>query len=222
MGVAPSTVQSILNAAGLGRLDRGDRATSSKPRPQRYERDRPGELVHIDIKKIAAIPNGGGWRMHGRGADGHGGHSGVGYRYIHTAIDDRTRLAYSEILNDERADTTAGFFQRALEFFAANGIERVERLLTDNAWNYRNGRQLRELLAERGITHKFIKPHCPWQNGKVERFNRTLATEWAYHQVFTSNEERTAALPNFLDYYNNRRRHTALGGQAPISRLSAT
>ena len=94
--------------------------------------------------------------------------------------------------------------------------------MTDNAWSYRHGRQLPRALAELGIKHKFIKPHCPWQNGKVERFNRTLANEWAYRQVFTSNDERTAALPDFLDNYNHRRRHTALGGQPPISRLSPT
>jgi len=226
LGVAPRTVSRVLRRHDLPRLCTLDPLTgelirSSKQTARRYERERPGELVHVDVKKIGRIPDGGGWRAHGRTV-GRTRSTHVGYDYVHSAVDDHSRLAYSEILNDERADTTAGFFERALEFFAANGIERVERLITDNAWNYRHGAQLRTLLNHRGITHKFIKPHCPWQNGKVERFNRTLANEWAYRQVFTSNEERTAALPNFLDYYNNRRRHTALGGQAPISRLSAT
>jgi transposase InsO family protein len=225
LGVPARTVSRVLRRHSLPRLATLDPLTgelirSSKQTARRYERERPGELVHVDVKKIGRIPDGGGWRARGRNVDTRSTH--VGYDYVHSAVDDHTRLAYSEILNDERADTTAGFFERALEFFAANGIERVERLITDNAWNYRHGRQLRELLAERSITHKFIKPHCPWQNGKVERFNRTLATEWAYRQVFTSNDERSTALPNFLDYYNHRRRHTALDGQPPISRLSPT
>jgi transposase len=130
VGIAASTVQSILRAEGLARLDHGDRATSSKPAPQRYQRERPGELIHLDIKKIAAIPDGGGWRMHGRGADGHGGHSGAGYRYIHTAVDDRTRLAYSEILRDEQTTTAIAFLDRAVLWFHERGVT-VERILTD-------------------------------------------------------------------------------------------
>jgi transposase InsO family protein len=226
LGVPARTVSRVLRRHDLPRLCTLDPLTgelirSSKMTAERYERERPGELVHIDVKKIGRIPDGGGWRAHGR-TTGRTRSSQVGYDYVHSAVDDHSRVAYSEILGDERADTTAGFVARALQFFADNGIEHVERIITDNAFSYRHGRQLRELLAARGIKHKFIKPHCPWQNGKVERFNRTLATEWAYRQVFTSNHERSAALPDFLDYYNHRRRHMALGGQPPISRLSRT
>jgi transposase len=129
VGLAASTVQRILHAEGLGRLDRGDRATHRDPL-RRYQRDRPGELIHVDIKKIAAIPPGGGWRLHGRGNDDTHGHGGAGYRYIHTALDDRTRLVYSEILNDERAVTAAAFWARAAAWFATIGIH-CERVITD-------------------------------------------------------------------------------------------
>lgn len=137
LGLAPSTVQANLRAAGLGRLDRGDRATTSTPTPQRYQREWPGELIHVAIKKIAAIPEGGGRRMHGIGNDGYHGHSGAGYRYIHTAVDDRTRLAYSEILNDEQTATAAEFLTRSVLWFALHGVT-VERVLTDNGSCYRS------------------------------------------------------------------------------------
>ena len=178
----------------------------------------------MDVKKIGRIPDGGGWRAHGRqmGSTSQRKKTKIGYDYVHSVVDDHSRLAYSEILDDERADTCAEFFTRALDYFAAHGITSVERVMTDNAWSYRNGSRLRQLLEDRDITHKFIRPHCPWQNGKVERFNRTLASEWAYRQVFTTNHDRSAALPDFLDNYNHRRRHTALGGQPPISRLTPT
>jgi transposase InsO family protein len=226
LGVPARTVGRILRRHDRPRLCTLDPMTgevirSSKTTAVRYERDRPGELVHMDVKKIGRIPDGGGWRAHGRaaGSSARDRKRRVGYDYVHSVVDDHSRLAFSEIHPDERAGTVAEFFARAIEFFAAHGIT-IERLMTDNAFSYRHGRRLRELLAEHGIRHKFIKPHCPWQNGKVERFNRTLATEWAYRQVFTSNDERSAALPDFLDNYNYRRRHTALGGQPPISRLS--
>ena len=128
-----------------------------------------------------------------------------------------SRLAYSEILPDEKGPTCAGFLARAIGYFAAHGIVRIERVMTDNAWAYRWS--LREICAQHGIRQKFIRPHCPWQNGKVERLHRTLQTEWAYRQVFTSNTERTAALAPWLEHYNTRRRHSALGGLPPISRL---
>lgn len=227
LGVPARTISRVLRRHDLPRLCTldpltGDVIRSSKQTAVRYERERPGELVHMDVKKIGRIPDGGGWRAHGRANRDRDRKNGPGYDYVHSAVDDHSRLAYSEILADERADTCAGFVERALEFFAANGIDRVERLITDNAWSYRNGTRLRQLLADHDIKHKFIRPHCPWQNGKVERFNRTLASEWAYRQVFTSNAERSAALPDFIDYYNRRRRHSALGGQPPISRLSPT
>jgi transposase InsO family protein len=227
LGVPARTISRVLRRHDLPRLCTldpltGDVIRSSKQTAIRYERERPGELIHVDVKKIGRIPEGGGWRAHGRGNQGRDRKNGPGYDYVHSAVDDHSRLAYSEILSDERADTCAAFVERALEFFADHGIDRVERLITDNAWSYRNGTQLRRLLAEQDIKHKFIRPHCPWQNGKVERFNRTLASEWAYRQVFTSNAERSAALPEFIDYYNHRRRHSALDGQPPISRLSTT
>lgn len=227
LGVPARTISRVLRRHDLPRLCTLDPLTgevirSSKQTAVRYERERPGELIHMDVKKIGRIPDGGGWRAHGRANRDPDRNKRVGYDYVHSAVDDHSRLAYSEILADERADTCADFVERALEFFAANGIDRVERLITDNAWSYRNGRRLRELLAAHGITHKFIRPHCPWQNGKVERFNRTLATEWAYRQIFTTNAHRSAALPDFIDYYNHRRRHSAIGGQPPISRLSPT
>lgn len=229
LGVPARTISRVLRRHDLPRLCTLDPLTgevirSSKQTAVRYERERPGELVHVDVKKIGRIPDGGGWRAHGRGCPllDRDRKNGPGYDYVHSAVDDHSRLAYSEILTDERADTCADFVERALEFFAANGIDRVERLITDNAWSYRHGTRLRQLLADHGIKHKFIRPHCPWQNGKVERFNRTLASEWAYRQVFTSNAERSEALPDFIDYYNHRRRHSAIGGQPPISRLSPT
>jgi transposase InsO family protein len=227
LGIPARTISRVLRRHDLPRLCTLDPLTgevirSSKQTAVRYERERPGELVHMDVKKIGRIPDGGGWRAHGRANRDRDRKNGPGYDYVHSVVDDHSRLAYSEILADERADTCAGFVERALEFFAANGIDRVERLITDNAWSYRNGSRLRQLLTDRNIAHKFIRPHCPWQNGKVERFNRTLASEWAYRQVFTSNDQRSAALPDFIDYYNHRRRHSAIGGQPPISRLSPT
>jgi transposase InsO family protein len=225
LGVPARTVSRILRRHDVPRLCEcdpltGDVIRASKTTAVRYERDRPGELVHMDVKKIGRIPDGGGWRAHGRemGTTSERMKTKIGYDYVHSVVDDHSRLAFSEIHIDERADTTAGFFARAVEFFAIHGIT-IERLMTDNAWSYRHGRLLRELLAEHDITHKFIRPHCPWQNGKVERFNRTLATEWAYRQVFLSNDERTAALAPWLENYNTQRRHTAIGGHPPISRL---
>ena len=217
VGIAASTVQSILRRAGLGRLDRGDRATSSKPRPQRYERERPGELLHIDIKKIAAIPHGGGWRMHGRGGDGHHGHSGVGYRYIHTAVDDRTRLAYSEILNDERTETAAAFLARAVLWFRLRGVV-VERVLTDNGSCYRS-RLWAAACAAESVTPKRTRPRRPQTNGKVERFHRILLEEWAYIRDWTSETERVAGYDAFMHFYNQHRSHGALGWQTPMATL---
>jgi transposase InsO family protein len=136
-------------------------------------------------------------------------------------VDDHSRYAYSEILPDETAASTVAFCARALDALADHGVH-VEALMTDNAWNYTHSRALAELLTAAGIDHLLIKPHCPWQNGKVERFNRTLQTEWAYRQVFTTNSHRAAALAPWLETYNTRRRHSAIGGKPPISRLSPT
>ena len=198
----------------------GEVIRASKATAQRYERDRPGELVHMDVKKIGRIPDGGGWRA---GVMPHGGKSAaqkkikVGFDYVHSLVDDHSRLASSEILTDEKGATCAAFLERAIGYFADHGITRIERLITDNAWAYR--RSLGEVCAAHQIQQKFIKPHCPWQNGKVERLNRTLQTEWAHRPAFTSNDDRSAALAPWLEYYNTRRRHSALGGLPPISRL---
>jgi transposase InsO family protein len=223
LGVPTRTVSRVIARRGLPRLCEldsitGEQIRASKATAVRYERDRPGELVHMDVKKIGRIPDGGGWRVHGRGkGDNRDRKSGVGYDYVHSLVDDHSRLAYSEILPDEKGTTCAGFLQRAIDYFADHAITRIERLMTDNAWAYRYS--LREVCAEHGIKQKFIKPHCPWQNGKVERLNRTLQTEWAYRQVFHTNDERAAALAPWLEYYNTQRRHSSLGGLPPISRL---
>jgi transposase InsO family protein len=178
----------------------------------------------MDVKKIGKIPDGGGWRAHGRPATTAEKmrRPKIGYDYVHSLVDDHSRLAYSEILTDETGTTCAGFLLRGAAYFAAHQIPRIERLITDNAWAYRNSTAVKQAVAQLGAKHMFIKPHCPWQNGKVERFNRTLQIEWAYRQVFLNNADRAAALAPWLEFYNTRRRHTALGGLPPTSRLSPT
>jgi transposase InsO family protein len=141
---------------------------------------------------------------------------------VHSAVDDHSRLAYSEIHPDERGGTCAGFLRRAAAFFAAHGITRIERVMSDNAFAYRHSAAFAQALADLGARHILIRPHCPWTNGKVERFNRTLLREWAYSRVFSSNAERAECLPEWLGHYNTRRRHSSLGGLPPISRLSTT
>jgi transposase InsO family protein len=229
LGVPARTVSRILRRQQLPYLRDCDPLTgqvirASKTTAVRYERDRPGELVHMDVKKIGRIPDGGGWRAHGRGAASiaRDRSTKVGFDYVHSLVDDHSRAAYSEILGDENAATTAGFFARAAKHFASLGIHHIEAVMTDNAWNYTRSNALAELLDQLGTRHVLIKAHCPWQNGKVERFNRTLQTEWAYRHVFTSNNERANALEPWLTDYNLQRRHSALGGLPPISRLSPT
>ncbi|HET6690202.1 MAG TPA: IS481 family transposase [Miltoncostaeaceae bacterium] len=226
LGVAASTVGRVLARHRMPALRELDALTGEPVRRGpvsgvRYERERPGELVHIDVKKLGRIPDGGGWRAHGRivGVDRH---RRLGYDYVHSAIDDHSRLAYSEIHPDERGATCAAFLIRAAAFFAAHGITRIERVMSDNAFSYRLSGDFQAALERLGARHVLIRPHCPWQNGKVERLNRTLLVEWAYSQVFTSNAERAGCLPQWLWHYNNRRRHSALGGLPPISRLSTT
>jgi transposase InsO family protein len=227
LGVAARTVSRVLRRHGLPPLRDLDPLTgqvirASKATTVRYERDRPGELVHVDVKKLGRIPDGGGWKAHGRVARVADRHKAVpiGFDYVHSMVDDHSRLAYSEILPDEKGPTCAAFVARAAAYFADHGITRIERIMTDNAWAYRWS--LRAVAADLDAKQVFIRPHCPWQNGKVERLNRTLTTEWAYRQVFTSNAERAAALAPWLEHYNTRRRHSALGGLPPISRLSPT
>lgn len=228
LGVPARTITRILRRNGIPRLHDCDPLTgepirASKTTAIRYERDRPGELVHVDVKKLGRIPPGGGWRAHGRqmGSTAAKKKARIGFDYVHSMVDDHSRLAYSEIHADEKGDTCAGFIERAGAFFASHDVS-IERVMTDNHWSYKNTNAVRDVIADLGATHKFIRPHCPWQNGKVERFNRTLQTEWAYRQVFDSNDARSAALPDFLNRYNHTRRHHALGGHPPISRLTPT
>lgn len=201
-----------------GQLIRASRATAN-----RYERERPGELVHIDVKKLGRIPDGGGWRADpDQSRRNHtAGHRRVGFDYVHAVIDDHTRLAYAEIHNDEKGVTAAAVLLRAATFFASCGIPKIERVLSDNAFAYRLSADFKDAVAQLGAEQRFIKPHCPWTNGKVERLNRTLATEWAYRQIFTSNQARTDALAPWLNYYNTERIHTGIGA-TPISRVSPT
>ncbi|GAA3367356.1 IS481-like element ISMsm9 family transposase [Streptomyces sannanensis] len=214
LGLNPATVHRVLTRYGLARLTHLDRATGRVIR--RYERERPGELVHVDIKKLGNIPDGGGHKTLGRQA-GRKTRSGVGYSYLHNAVDDHSRLAYSEILGDEKKETAVGFWQRAHAFFAQAGIT-VERVLTDNGSCYKS-HLWRNCLTEQGISHKRTRPYRPQTNGKVERFNRTLLDEWAYAQPYRSETERREAYPAWLHTYNHHRGHTALKGQPPASRV---
>lgn len=226
LGLAARTVGRVIARNGLPALTALDALTGEVVRTGpmssvRYERAHPGELVHVDVKKLGRIPPGGGWRVHGR-IERPDRKRGLGFEYVHSAVDDRSRLAYSEIHPDERGETCAAFLTRAAEFFAAQGITRIERVMTDNHFSYRLSNAFADALAAIGARQVLIRPHCPWQNGKVERFNRTLLREWAYARPFASNDERAHALPDWLGFYNERRRHSALGGLPPISRVSTT
>jgi transposase InsO family protein len=215
VGRPASTVHRVLVRNGLNRLDHLDRVTRTPIR--RIEMSRPGELVHIDIKKLGRIPKGGGWRVRGRSAIAPYAKrkAAIGYAFVHSAVDGYSRLAYSEVLGNEQAATTAGFWIRARGFFEANAIV-VERVLTDNGPCYRSKDFARALD---GVTHTFTRPFRPATNGKVERFNRTLLTEWAYARPWSSDGQRTRALARWLHLYNHHRHHTAIGGP-PVSRVS--
>jgi transposase InsO family protein len=212
--MASSTVHAVLVRNGMSKLAWMDRPTGQVIR--RYEHDRPGDLVHVDIKKLGKIPPGGGWRAHGRAAQP-GRHRTIGYCYVHSAVDDHSRFAYSEIHDDERAATAAGFWRRARVAFAEHGIT-VRAVLTDNGPCYRSSNWLQE-VAGGGATPRFIRPYRPQTNGKVERFNRTLLEEWAYVRKYSSEAERRRRLDSWLHTYNHHRCHTALGGQPPITRV---
>jgi len=223
--LVPSTVHRVLTRYGLARLSHLDRATGKPIR--RYEHPAPGELVHVDIKKLGNIPDGGGHRVHGRQTgDVHkratttlrrNNKPVIGYSYLHNAVDDHSRLAYSEILPDERKETAVAFWRRAQDFFAAHGIT-VKRVLTDNGACYRS-QPWRDTLTTAGITHKRTRPYRPQTNGKVERFNRTLLDEWAYARPYHTETERRKAFPHWLHTYNHHRGHTALNGHPPASRV---
>jgi transposase InsO family protein len=216
-GVPRSTCYRVLRRHGLHRLDWMDRPTGEPIR--RYERAAPGELLHVDVKKLARIPAGGGHKVLGRALAPHNHRTGAGYDFIHAAIDDHSRLAYAEIHPDERAPTCAGFLARAGSFFAEHGVS-VQEVMTDNAFAYRNGRAFRAVVAELGAVQIFTKPYRPQTNGKVERFNRTLLEEWAYVRPYRSNRARSALLKGWLHVYNHHRSHTALGGRSPIDRVN--
>lgn len=219
LGMAASTVYGVLKRAGLSVLARLDRSTREVIR---YERERPGELVHLDVKKLGRIPEGGGKRFDpGFLETGIGRHRpgpARGHDFIHVAVDDYSRYAYAEALPDEKGATTAGFLSRAVIAFASVGIS-IERVLTDNAWNYRISRDFRATAEAHGIMQRRTRPYRPQTNGKAEAFNKTLQREWAYRRLYTSNAERLSALQGFLDDYNYVRPHTAIGNRPPASRL---
>ncbi|WNI16139.1 IS481 family transposase [Actinacidiphila sp. ITFR-21] len=210
----PATVHRVLTRFGLAPLAHLDRATDRVIR--RYEHATPGDLVHIDIKKPGSIPDGGGHRLLGRQA-GRKNRAKAGMSFLHNAVADHSRLAYSEILTDEKKETAVGFWQRAHAYFTAAGIT-VQRVLTDNGACY-TSHLWRNTLAAQGIAHKRTRPYRPQTNGKVERFNRTLLDEWAYAKLYRSEAERREAYPQWLHTYKHHRGHTALKGQPPASRV---
>jgi transposase InsO family protein len=220
-----STVYRILVRRGVSRLRDLDISGVDLREPVvRYEWARPGDMVHVDVKKLGRIPDGGGWRAHGRASAQHRAAgraktkgARAGYVYLHSAVDDHSRLAYSEELGDERGATAAAFWARAVKFFRRHGIRKIRRVLSDNGACYRSSAFAMALVASR-TRHTRTRPYRPQTNGKVERYHRTLAREWAYRQTWSSNDHRLSALGAFLDRYNYHRPHTALGGKPPISR----
>jgi transposase InsO family protein len=218
--LARSTVEQILARYRMPHLTHIDQATglpARRPKAIRYEHAAPGDLVHVDIKKQGRIPDGGGHRKFGRTIGNRNNNkNGRGYSFLHHAIDDHSRLAYSEILTDEKKETASAFWVRANTFFASHGIT-VKRVLTDNGSCYRS-RAFTDALGE-AITHKFTRPYRPQTNGKVERFNRTLAQEWAYAQTYLSDDARAATYQAWIHSYNHHRPHTGIGGKSPIERV---
>lgn len=220
LGMAASTVYGVLRRKGLAVLAHLDRTTRTVIR---YERERPGELVHLDVKKLGRIPDGGGKRFdpgfHETGGTGRKRPGPPrGHDYVHVAIDDHSRFAYAEVLADERGVTTAGFLARAVEAFALVGVS-VQGILTDNALNYRRSHAFLETAAAHAIRLHHTRPYRPQTNGKAEAFNKTLQREWAYRCQYLSNDERVKAFAAFLDDYNYARPHTAIGNRPPASRL---
>ena len=227
LGIAPSTVHRILTDAHLNRLSHVDRATGEPVR--RYEHDHPGAMLHVDVKKLGNIPNGGGWRYVGRqqGEKNRSATPGklknkhydplMGKAYVHTVIDDHSRVAYAEIHDDETAQTATAVLVRAVEWFYQRGVT-VERVLLDNGGAYRS-HLWRDTCTELGIRHIRTRPYRPQTNGKVERFHRTMADGWAYARCYISEAERRGKLESWLHYYNQHRPHTACGNQPPFSRL---
>ena len=216
-----STVSAVLQRIGLGKRSRLD---PPEP-PNRYARRHPGELVHVDVKKLGRIPAGrAGHRVHGnrrlQPSRRRRGKRTVGWEYVHVCVDDATRLAYVEVLDDERGATAAGFLRRAVAWFAHHNV-RVERVMSDNGAGYRSAAHA-AACRELKLRHLFTRPYRPRTNGKAERFIQTLVNEWAYGRIYGSSTERAADLPRWLDRYNWRRPHGALSHQAPGTRLRET
>ena len=228
LGIAPSTVHAVLVRCRLNRLSHIDRVTGEPIR--RYEHPHPGSLIHVDVTKFGNIPDGGGWRFVGpqqgkkngqltarRTGYTDKGHPNIGTAFLHTVIDDHSRVAYAEIHSDEKADTAIGVLQRAVTWFAERDVK-VERVLSDNGSCYRSY-AWRDACASLGVVHKRTRPYRPQTNGKIERFHRTLADGWAYARFYNSTSERNDALPEWIHFYNHHRPHSAIGGLPPISRI---
>lgn len=228
LGLPASTVHAVLVRCKLNRLSHVDVKTGEPAR--RYEHEKPGAMIHVDVKKLGNIPNGGGWRFVGREQGGanrrvtpgktRSKHRGVLMRhaFVHTVIDDHSRVAYAEIHDDETAATAVGVLRRATSWFADRGVT-VERVLSDNGSAYRS-HAWRDACRELGITPKRTRPYRPQTNGKIERFHRTMADGWAFTKHYNSESARRAALPAWLHHYNHHRLHTAIGKVPPISRLN--
>lgn len=230
LGVPASTVHAVLARCRLNRLSYLDRVTGEPIR--RYEHSAPGALLHVDVTKYGNIPDGGGWRFVGRaqgkrhraatarrtGTRDHRYAPRLGTAFVHTVVDDHSRVAYAEIHDDEKAATAIAVLRNAVAWFAARGVT-VERVLSDNGSAYKS-HAWRNACTELGITAKKTRPYRPQTNGKVERFHRTLTDGWALARLYTSEQARRKALPAFLHHYNHHRPHTAIGGRAPITRLT--
>jgi transposase InsO family protein len=213
VGSPRSTISDVLRRHGLSRLGDRDRPSGV---PIRYVRERPGELLHMDVKKLGRIPDGGGHRFRGRGKDTP--RARRGYDFVHQAIDDMSRVAYVDVFADERGPTCARFLREAAAWFARQGV-RIERVMTDNAKNYTLSHDFQTALSDLRALHTRTRPRRPQTNGKSERFNRTMLDEWAYVRPYASNNERLIALPDFVDHYNRHRPHTALKGLTPMAVL---
>ena len=228
-GVPASTVYAVLKRCRLNRLSHIDVRSGEVIR--RYEHDHPGSLIHVDVKKLGNIPEGGGWRTLGRAQGKHnrattdthcrrGKTRGplLGHAYVHTVIDDHSRVAYAEIHDDETSDTAIAVLQRAVAWFAARGVL-VQAVLSDNGSCYRS-HAWRDTCRNLGITHHRTRPYRPQTNGKIERFHRTMANGWAYSKHYNTENTRRAALPAWIHFYNHHRQHSAIGKVPPITRLS--
>ncbi len=231
LGLPASTVHAVLTRCRINRLSHIDRVTAEPLR--RYEHDHPGSLIHVDVTKFGNIPDGGGHRYVGRTQGDKNRAMTVartgtprsrrraplmGTAFVHTVIDDHSRVAYAEICSDEKAATAIGVLQRATAWFTDHGVT-VERVLSDNGSAYRS-HAWRDACADLGITHKRTRPYRPQTNGKIERFHRTLGDGWAYARFYPTETERRTALPGWLHYYNHHRAHSAIGGKPPVNRLN--